>query len=109
MLLVVAVPQARGASCWLMRAPGEAAIDCEPIDDDASRNEGSCNPLPANCPFSHRLPKRRQHIADAIVISAIRDQRGRLGQSKSGRPMSGLGSKSRTLGRADGPKFPRAR
>jgi len=30
-----------------------------------------CNSLPANCPFTKRLPKRRPHIADAIEDGVI--------------------------------------
>ena len=30
------------------------------------REAAECNPLPANCPFTKRLPKRRPHIVDAI-------------------------------------------
>ena len=38
----------------------------------ADRREATdCNPLPANCPFTKRLPKRRLHIAYAIENGII--------------------------------------
>jgi len=71
-----------------MRETGQAgAGNPQPIDQTAEplarivehfedrfvtrRDVAECNPLPANCPFSKRLPKQREYIAAAIEDGVI--------------------------------------